>query len=76
MPAPPVDPPATVCRVKWGGSTSPAWRRWLLAGALLELAGLTMHVVGGRPWDVPWVLLTIIAGGVVVVGVHRYQAPR
>lgn len=59
--------------MRWGGWTSPALRRWMLAGVVLLLVGLVMHFVGGRPWDLPGLLATIVAAVVIVVGYYRHQ---
>lgn len=62
--------------VRWGGRTNPALRRWMVAGVLLLVAGLAMHRFGGRAWDLPWLLVTIVAAVVIVVGYYRHQPER
>lgn len=61
--------------MRWGGWSNPRLRRWIGAAVLLLVVGLALHLVGGRLFDLAWLVLTIIAAMVLVVGTYRYQEP-
>lgn len=69
-------PVATVWTLKWGGWTNPRLGRWMVAAFVLLVVGLALHLVGGRPFDVVWLVFTLAAAVVLVVGHYRHSEPR